>query len=187
MPYSLGYIKLDWQKDIFKNILKNIKMNQNLSDNLKIFGIVAWRYDNFIIKLTNIEYTILIRKLYESLVHDMKRDYIYSYNRRSNKNEVYSTILNKLELLLALIRYRMNDKCALKPNNKLTKQYIKLIDDITIIVVKEKLNINSRVQLNITKPEIFKNTPDLLYALRVYLSGNSNAASSIQVLGISDD
>ncbi len=187
IPYSLGHMKLDWQKNIFKNILNNINLDQKLSDNLKIFGIVAWRYDNFIIKLAEREYTILTSKLYKSLVQDMKREYIYSYNRRRECNEVYQTIVNKLELLLALIRYRMNDACALKPNINLTKQYVKIIDDITSIVIKEKLNIYSRIQLNITKPESFKNTPDLLYALRVYLSGDSGAAKTIQVLGVSDD
>jgi len=182
LPYSLGTIKLNWQKEIFKNILKNIEANKKLADNLKLFGIVAWRYEDFIINLTSREYIIVIKKLYESLLQDTNREYIYD-----SKNKVYITILNKLELLLALIRYRKNDKCALNPNDKLNKLYLKLIHSITKTIIEKRLQFSSRIQLNITKPDSLKETPNLLYALNIYLSGDNRVANSIQVLGVSDD
>jgi hypothetical protein len=49
------------------------------------------------------------------------------------------------------------------------------------------LKFNSRIQLNIQKSVDFKNTPDLLYALRMYLSGDIEATQSIKVLGVTDD
>ena len=43
-----------------------------------------------------------------------------------------------------------------------------------------------RISLQIEKPEILRNTPDLLYALRMYLTGDSGA-NTIVISGVSDD
>ena len=44
----------------------------------------------------------------------------------------------------------------------------------------------SRISLQIEKPEMFRNTPDLLYALRMYLTGDSGA-DTIDITGVSDE
>ena len=44
----------------------------------------------------------------------------------------------------------------------------------------------SRISLQIEKPEMFRKTPDLLYALRMYLTGDSGA-NTIVITGVSDE
>ncbi len=54
-------------------------------------------------------------------------------------------------------------------------------------VVNNDIKIKTRLQFDLVKSNTFKDTPDLLYALRMYLYGNIEATQSITVLGVSDD
>ena len=72
------------------------------------------------------------------------------------------------------------------PNNDLTKKYVTLVDDVSRAVIENDIELKSRIGLQIEKPEMFRNTPDLLYALRMYLTGNSGA-NTIVITGVSDD
>ena len=67
------------------------------------------------------------------------------------------------------------------------RKYIILIDKLTKYIVNEKIQLKTRLQFDLIKTNDFKDTPDLLYILRVYLSGNIKATQSIRVLGVSDD
>ena len=49
----------------------------------------------------------------------------------------------------------------------------------------DDIELRSRINLQIEKPEMFRNTPDLLYALRMFLTGDSGA-NAICITGISD-
>ncbi len=96
----------------------------------------------------------------------------------------------RLELLLGLLRSRLNSDKIEKyfcPSQEIIKRYISLIDKITKKVILQNITLKSRIELSIKKPQNFKNTPDLLYALRMYLSGNIEATQNIMVLGVSDD
>ena len=61
-----------------------------------------------------------------------------------------------------------------------------LVDDVSRIVIDSDIELKSRISLQIEKPEMFRNTPDLLYALRMYLTGDSGA-NTIVITGISDE
>jgi hypothetical protein len=72
------------------------------------------------------------------------------------------------------------------PDNDLTKKYVVLVDRISEIVSDEDIELKSRIALQIDKPEMFRNIPDLLYALRMYLTGDSGA-NTIVITGVSDE
>ena len=72
------------------------------------------------------------------------------------------------------------------PDNDLTKKYVTLVNDVSRIVIDSDIELKSRISLQIEKPEMFHNTPDLLYALGMYLTGDSGA-SSIGITSVSDD
>jgi hypothetical protein len=101
-----------------------------------------------------------------------------------------ATLCKHLELLLALLRTRESDdkksQTLLAPNKKLTKRYVDLIDDISKVVIDNNIELKSRISLQIEKPEMFRDTPDLLYALWTYLTGDSGA-NTIIITGISDE
>ena len=50
-----------------------------------------------------------------------------------------------------------------------------LVDGVSRIVINRDIELKSRISLQIEKPGIFPNTPDLLYASRMYLTGDSGA------------
>ena len=74
----------------------------------------------------------------------------------------------------------------LAPDKDLTKKYVNLVDEVSKIVVEDNIELKSRISLQIDKPEFFRSTPDLLYALRMYLTGDSGA-NTIIITGVSDE
>jgi len=97
------------------------------------------------------------------------------------------SVLIRLELLLALIRYRKKDDIFLHPMEKLTQNYIRVVNNLIQSIKINNIKFITRIQLDIEKPKIYSEVPDLLYALRVYLTADNGAANSIKVLGVSDD
>jgi len=79
-----------------------------------------------------------------------------------------------------------DSKMIFAPNNDLTKQYVNLIDNLSKLLINSGMNLKSRISLQIEKPESLCKVPDLLYVLRMYLTGDSGA-SSISITAVSDD
>ena len=50
---------------------------------------------------------------------------------------------------------------------------------------KNNISIKSRIALQMNKPKMFNRTPDLLYAIKAYLSCDTGA-NTIQITGVSD-
>ena len=59
----------------------------------------------------------------------------------------------------------------LQPHQKVTKELAKQVERVTEIVAQSNVTLFSRVQINLQKPDGDR-TPDLLYALRLYLTGD---------------
>ncbi|MCL7678634.1 hypothetical protein M8369_32190, partial [Klebsiella pneumoniae] len=101
-----------------------------------------------------------------------------------------ATLGKHLELLLALLRSRGSEDEGLKmifaPDNERTQKFVDLIDRVSRLVIDNNIGLQSRINLQIEKPKIFLNTPDLLYALRMYLTGDAGA-SAIGITSVSDD
>ncbi len=72
------------------------------------------------------------------------------------------------------------------PDNERTQKFVDLIDRVSRLVIDNNIGLQSRINLQIEKPKIFLNTPDLLYALRMYLTGDAGA-SAIGITSVSDD
>lgn len=58
-------------------------------------------------------------------------------------------------------------------------------DRVSRLVIDNNI-VCSLASIKIEKPKIFLNTPDLLYALRMYLTGDAGA-SGIGITSVSDD
>jgi hypothetical protein len=186
IAFAIGDVELEWQKDLLNKVLNSINNKDLTSITLDVLSIALWRSEELINKLKKSEIKIIRNKLYDNLKIDITK---LEDNRKSKSFQL--TLSMHLELLLALLRIRgNNDKQfmeILSPNEKRTQEYVKLIDGITKVVIVKNINLTSRIQLQIEKPKSFNKTPDLLYALRTYLTGDSGAANSIRVLGVSDD
>lgn len=185
IPYTVACVDNELQKEIFYSILKllNNKDEKIYSESLKMLSIILWRCENILFKINKENINLIIDKLLNSLSLKIKNS---SKKELIRYGQIKISVVNRLELLLAILRYRKQE-LILKPEEYITKEYIQIIDKISKIIIKDNLKFNSRIQLNIQKSVDFKNTPDLLYALRMYLSGDIEATQSIKVLGVTDD
>lgn len=66
-----------------------------------------------------------------------------------------------------------------------TKELAQQVERVTEIVAQSNISLFSRVQINIEKPEGDR-TPELLYALRLYLTGDDDA-NAIHIASVNDD
>ena len=183
IAFAIGSAELPWQRELLGNVISLID-NERLTRSIamKILSIALWRSEELINKLPENGLIVVSQNLYDCLKFDLQvKDKAY--------REI-STLCKYLELLLALLRSRGNEdenfKIILAPEKELTKRYVTLVDDVSKTVTDNDIELNSRISLQIEKPEMFRNTPDILYALRMYLTGDSGA-NTIAITGISDE
>lgn len=180
LALSIGNSNLEWQEKILKNIFNHFNKHKNVERVFDILAIALWRSETLINKISQEN----IEKIIYNLISIMKKDFISLTQENNNRN--IGKLVKKLELLLGILRAR-NNFDFLYPHEALTLQYIETLDKIIKYTIDNKINIKTRIQLDIDKPESFNNVPNILYALRVYLTSDTGAANSIKVLGVSDD
>jgi cold shock CspA family protein len=184
IAFAIGSADLPWQHELLANVISPID-NEGLtrSFTMEILSIALWRSEDLINKLSENQLIVLSQNLYGCLVADIPKV-------KNNAYRQISILCKHLELLLALLRSRRNKdenfKIILAPEKEHTKRYVTLVDDVSKIVTDNDIELSSRISLQIEKPAMFLNTPDLLYALRMYLTGDSGA-SSIIIAGIDED
>ncbi|MDV2322636.1 DUF2357 domain-containing protein [Vibrio cholerae] len=185
IAFAIGTAELPYQQKLLENVIDPID-NEGLTRSIamEVLSIALWRSKTLINKLTKEDLGALSKNLYGCLEFDFQKVV------NDGKGYQIATLCKHLELLLALLRSRGIEgeefKMIFAPENDLTKKYVILVDDVSRIVIDRNIEIKSRISLKIEKPEIFRNTPDLLYALRMYLTGDAGA-NSIIVHSVSDD
>jgi len=185
IAFAIGNAELPYQQELLKNVIQPID-NEGLTISIamEVLSIALWRSKTLINKLTKEELVALSRNLYGCLEFDLKKVV------NDGKGYQIATFCKHMELLLALLRSRGIEgeefKMIFAPDNDLTKKYVTLIDDVSRIVIDSDIELKSRISLQIEKPEMFRNTPDLLYALRMYLTGHAGA-NAIGITSVSDD
>ena len=185
IAFAIGTAELPYQQKLLENVIDPID-NEGLtrSITMEVLSIALWRSKTLINKLTKEDLGALSKNLYGCLEFDFQKVV------NDGKGYQIATLCKHLELLLALLRSRGIEgeefKMIFAPENDLTKKYVILVDDVSRIVIDRNIEIKSRISLQIEKPEMFRNTPDLLYALRMYLTGDAGA-SAIGITSVSDD
>jgi hypothetical protein len=180
LALSIGNANLEWQEQILNNIFKHFDKYQNDERVFDILAIALWRSETLINKISQKN----IERIIYNLLFVIKKDFKTLTKECNNRN--LSKLVKKIELLLGILRARNNFN-FLCPHEVLTLQYIKQLDKIIKYIIDNKINIKTRIQLDIVKPEVFINVPNIFYALRVYLTADTGAANSIKVLGVTDD
>jgi hypothetical protein len=182
---ALGDCEQLWQKQLLDKVIKY--MNKDMKYNSCVMEILAtslWRSELLIHKLVEQDVITLISNLHLCLTKD-----IQEVKKDDDFNNL-STLTKHLELLLAILRTRNSDSEILKkillPGNTITSRYINIIDEISEYLISHSLTLISHIRLELDKPENFQKTPDLLYALRLYLSGDSGA-NTIAIADISHE
>ena len=176
IAYSLGDCSQSWQRQILEKVLVSNFARKNW-----LLSISLWRFPEPI-QYLNVEHMkVLLPSIHEQLESGLKR---------FTPKVMESDLQPNLELLLALLRTRDASDSAMKaqlsPDSDYGKKLTRLVDQIATKLVYDGIQVKSRVELEgIVKPTESTEIPDLLYALRLYLTGN-DGANSIRITGVSD-
>lgn len=173
----IGNCELEWQKEIFDNILSNIKQGAK-GKYLGILGQSLWRSKNLVDRIKSKEKVLDILNL-------LSVKFKETLNKDSLRLKNIRETIQQLELLLAILRIR-NRYNILRPDEQITGDFIDLIDLLYRKILKNDFIIKSYIEFEISKPEFFKNVPDLIYVLRVYLIGDTKLATGIKILGVKE-
>jgi len=181
MSYALGDLSCDWQQTLFTNILNPADdYGDTRSICLEIISTASWRHKDVILSLNLPQIEQLSKRLNLAFEGDIKK---LKGNKQLFK---WNSLLRRLELLLALMRCRASDnkeiKGLLAVGSPISGQFEQIIARVNESLGEELYNamqrdnkIFSRVKLNLSKPQGYSKTVDILYALKLYLTGEDGA------------
>lgn len=183
---AIGDVSLPWQEELYKTIIATLNADDPKlrSTSLCALAVGLWRHPQLFDRLQTIELCVILRRILEALRYDG--------NRLDGEHKKYHEVVanTHLELLLGLLRTRGSDKpeirTLLAPDQPRTEQLWHAVETLEEIILRNGILMNSRVRLDVNMPTELFNTPKLLYALRLYLTGDA-AAGLIQVTGVGDD
>ena len=175
--FALGDLSEIWQQQILRQLL-SVRSSRRLS----VLAQAVWRSEG------------VIRFLDESAILSLAEqinDELCALQEMSSpgKGEV-AMITRVCELLLGLLRSRDSEvpgeHSVLQPSQPLTQELAQSVELSVAAVDRSGLPLRSRVQVGgLPEKPRGDHTPDLLYALRLYLTGDVGA-NAIRVTGILD-
>ena len=172
--FALGDVSEQWQENALSKLVAH-----PTNDVLSVFAYAIWREQHFVEKFSSSELRALLSALLQR----------FQVIEAVNQAQIRTIAAEKLELLLGLLRTRASSdpeiKMLLQPHQKITKELAKQVERVTEIVAQSNVTLFSRVQINLPQRPEGDRTPDLLYALRLYLTGDAGARA-IHVASISD-
>ena len=164
--FALGDVSEQWQEYALSKLVAHQE-----EDALRVFAYAIWREQHFVEKFKFAELQTMLAVLHKLLMNTAR------------------SVAWPLELLLGLLRTRASTnpeiKMLLQPHQKITKELAKQVERVTEIVAQSNVTLFSRVQINLPQRPEGDRTPDLLYALRLYLTGD-DGANAIHITSISD-
>ena len=184
--FGIGDLSEPWQEVIFDLLIQNVT-----DDSLRVLSYAIWRTPFFISNFTQAQYQTVLNHLLLMLTNINPCPPPKSENDKWTARKWSRSTTEPLELLLGLLRTRTSSidviKVLLQPNQKIARDLAKQVERITDIFAKSpEVALFSRVQLGeLPGKSAEDRTPDLLYALRLYLTGD-DGANAIQITGISD-
>ncbi len=164
--FALGDVSEQWQEYALSKLVAHQE-----EDALRVFAYAIWREQHFVEKFKFAELQTMLAVLHKLLMSTAR------------------SVAWPLELLLGLLRIRASAnpeiRMLLQPHQKITKELAKQVERVTEIFAKSNVTLFSRVQINLPQRPEGDRTPDLLYALRLYLTGD-DGANAIHITSISD-
>lgn len=193
--YALGDAGMDWQRELLVWMLA--QADYGYFPVFRAFSIALWRCESLVRRLQPEDCRLLCRALKESIGQIIGRiESVASSSAPESDNarvrlfvDVASARYN-FEVMLALIRTRKGSDAEVArmfvPGSPVSVMLLDLVDSFAKVLSVHQLKLISRISLNIDKPEQVGKMPDLLYALRLFLSGE-DGANTISINEVGDD
>ena len=201
----IGSGKLSWQKQMLTRFVGLISRYNFL---LRDLANILWRTENIVFSMTDDDCNAICSALnvsLDSLIGQLKikypptpHDIEQIMESKHVSEEIAIKILTgryvrpivmNLEILLALLRLRKEQQLTLSqnllPNERVNLNYLNKLRNLSQILTDKKLILKTRLSMNVEKPEAFKDMPDLLYALYMYLTGDSGA-NTIRIISVDE-
>lgn len=174
------------QKTVFQWCLEQTAIGNGVW--MQILGIAVWRASNLVHEIPIELLEKICRRMANVLEQDVGNTILEDHE--CGGKFILPAVVSRLELCLGLLRTReSNDertRIILAPGNQLAIRLAKSIEKIEEQICASDLPFLSRIALDLNKPEALRRTPDLLYALQLFLTGDSGARA-IQVTGVDDN
>ena len=175
--FALGDLTQEWQKEVFLSIWNRADLHT-----LSILAQAIWRTHDFV----RVFDAASLAWLGGRLLAEMQKT---NEVKRPDKQDI-SRMTHYCELLLGLLRSRDSEvpdvRMTFQPSQKLTTRLADQIERAASLIDRSGVLPRSRVEIADLpdKPE-GDTTPDLLYALRLFLIGDVGA-NAIRVTGVLD-
>jgi hypothetical protein len=177
LGFALGDLSQPWQQEILRKRLLRVD-----PATLTVFARAIWRNEGFVHALGAADVEKVARRTLDAI---KKFNHKNSFARRD-----VTPFTEHCELLLGLLRSRESDdpeiRELLQPNQAITKEIAEHVEQAAASLAGASVQLKSRVQVaDLPKKPAGEKTPDLLYALRLYLTGDVEAYA-IRVTDVSD-
>lgn len=183
---ALGGLQEKWQSDIYESVLSLLgKREKWTASALKVLSIALWRDIGLIDHLSAGQIQRISSVVNPSIRYDKARisAAVDKVDKPRELKGAVNMLSAHLELMLALLRARGSKDVAIKkllvPNGAIAQSFEQTIDDHVMPLIAQNVQMVSNLELNVDKPEPYRNTPDLIYALKMYLTGDSGADSIV--------
>ena len=149
---------------------------------IRLLSNAVWSHPNFVF---NTDSELLLSAFEKAVKHIEEVCHSKSFAKDSN---LKYTVTTSLEYILAVLRLRElnNDsiKRQLSLNSPLMQRLYNDVETIAGAVVEQKLNVRTFINVEVPNKGIYRDLPDFIYAILVYVSGNESA-SDIAITGLS--
>jgi predicted transcriptional regulator len=175
LGFALGNLSEPWQQDILRSLLSRIDRRT-----LGVLARAIWRDEGFVRAFGVADLDQVTRRTLAAIKDANGKP-------SPNKREVAS-FTRYCELLLGLLRSRDSEdpkvRMLLQPHQAITKELAEQVERAIALIAQACVRLKSRVQVaNLSEKPEGEDTPDLLYALRLYLAGDVGA-NAIRVTGV---
>ncbi len=184
LAYCIGDLSQPWQQEILDAVVDRLASSSERHIALGVLSIAAWRSHVFLDKLSPESTQRIIQALQCEL------ETVVSKCQKISKEQCRSFVLHA-ELILAFMRIASHTlkryAPGLRPGTRQSAIFVDLIDRYTALLDNSKRRLRFHVNVDVAhKPTSLYKTPDLLYAIRCYLTGD-DGANAISIVGISED
>ena len=182
-PEAFGFYLGALSKDSLRKVLNQLFDDFN-KESLYVIAKASWRNSLLMMMLDKEQVVTLAEGLVEQLGNK-----IQSVKQNCTKTAIKRELCTYLELLFGLLRTRKSEdqdiQKIFQPSSDYVQKLTAMVEDLTKFVITNRLELGFRVIVEVCKEESDP-TPDFLYALQSYLTGDDNS-NSIRVTGITEE